>query len=283
MSGEVPRTLLTGLAFPESPRWRGDRLWFSEKRAHRVMTVDVHGTTAIAAVVVGEPSGLGWTPDGDLLVVSMTDQRLLRMTGGTLHEVADLGRLARGKCNDMVVDSKGRAYVGHFGYDLLAGESPAPASLIMVAPDGEFREVADGLAFPNGCVITQDARTLVVAESGANRLTAFDIAEDGGLSGRRVFADLAQTVPDGICMDAEGAIWVADPLGHEAVRIRPGGQILERISTGEQGAFACELGGSDGRTLFICTYAEAETMGPQGAATGCITMIDVEVPSAAAA
>jgi sugar lactone lactonase YvrE len=281
MSDAAQRTLLSGLAFPESPHWRGDRLWFSEKRAHRVMTVDISGTSASIAVVPGEPSGLGWAPDGDLLLVSMTDRRLLRMTDGALSEVADLGRLARGKCNDMVVDRYGRAYVGHFGYDLLAGESPAPASLILVTLGGEIREVADGLEFPNGCVITEDERTLVVAESGANRLTAFDVAEDGSLSGRRVFADLGQTVPDGICLDAEGAIWVADPLGREAVRVRPGGQIVRRIPTGEQGAFACELGGSDGRTLFICTYAEAETMRLQSAATGCITMIDVDVPGAA--
>jgi sugar lactone lactonase YvrE len=279
----TPRTLLDSLAFPESPRWHHGRLWFSEKRAHRVMSVDMTGAARCEALVPGEPSGLGWSPEGALLVVSMTDRRLLRVRGPIAEEVADLTPVTRGKCNDMVVDQSGRAYIGHFGYDLAAGAEPAPASLILVTPDGDLREVAGELAFPNGCVITPDGTTLVVAESAANRLTAFSIGDDGGLTDRRLFAALGSTVPDGICLDADGCIWVADPLGREVVRVRQGGELVARIPTGAHGAFACELGGPDLRTLFICTYSEAESLGAGGAATGSIEAVEVEVPGVAAA
>jgi len=281
MIGRSPRKLLASLAFPESPRWRAGRLWFSEKRAHRVMSVDMNGASTCEVVVPGEPSGLGWSPEGDLLVVSMTDRRLLQVRGAGTEQVADLSALARGKCNDMVVDRTGRAYVGHFGYDLGAGAPPAPASLILVTPDGRLREVADQLAFPNGCVVTPDGATLIVAESAANRLTAFTILDDGSLVDRRLFAALGSTVPDGICLDAEGALWVADPLGCEVVRVRSGGEIVERVSTGARGAFACELGGADLRTLFICTYSEAESLRPGGAPTGSIDIVGVDVPGVA--
>ena len=281
MIGRSPRTLLASLAFPESPRWHAGRLWFSEKRAHRVMSVDMNGASTCEVVVPGEPSGLGWSPEGDLLVVSMTDRRLLQVRGAGTEQVADLSALARGKCNDMVVDRTGRAYVGHFGYDLGAGAPPAPASLILVTLEGAVREAADQLAFPNGCVVTPDGATLIVAESAANRLTAFTILDDGSLVDRRLFAALGSTVPDGICLDAEGALWVADPLGCEVVRVRSGGEIVERVSTGARGAFACELGGADLRTLFICTYSEAESLRPGGAPTGSIDIVGVDVPGVA--
>ena len=270
--------VLGGLRFPESPRWHEGRLWFSEKRAGRVVRLDPEGPTPVADVVA-DPGGLGWSPSGDLLVVSMGDRRLLRAGRGQLSEVADLAPLTRGKCNDMVVDRKGRAYVGDFGYDLARGEQPATGHIVLVDTSGVARVVADNLGFPNGSVVTADDRELIVAESSAGRLTAFAIGDDGSLHGRRVFADLAGGVADGICLDAEGAVWYADPLGCEVVRIADGGRVLDRISTGDEGAFACVLGGDDGRALFVCTYSEAASADPAGPPVGRIVATRVAVPS----
>lgn len=277
----MPVTLdevLGGLRFPESPRWREGRLWFSEKRAGRVVRLDPGGPTPVLEVAA-DPGGLGWLPEGDLLVVSMGDCRLLRAGRGQLTEVADLAPLTRGKCNDMVVDGLGRAYVGDFGYDLAAGEQPAGGHIVLVDASGRARIVAEGLGFPNGSVVTADGRQLIVAESAAGRLTEFSIGDDGGLHHRRVFADLGQGVADGICLDAEGAVWFADPLGCEVVRVADGGRVLQRISTGVEGAFACVLGGDDGRTLFVCTYSEAASMDPAGPPVGRILAAGVDVPS----
>ena len=271
--------VLGGLRFPESPRWHADRLWFAEKRARRVVRLDDGGPTSVVEVP-GGPGGLGWTPGGDMLVVSMGDRRLLRHREGELTEVADLTRLTRGNCNDMVVDRLGRAYVGDFGYDLAGGEEPAGGHLVLVDPNGSARVVADDLGFPNGSVIAADGRQLIVAESSASRLTAFEIDDDGGLYDRRVFADLGRGVADGICLDAEGAVWYADPLGSEVVRVADGGRVLQRMSTGEEGAFACVLGGDGGRALFVCTYSEEASMDPAGPPVGRIVTARVDVPSA---
>ena len=271
--------VLGGLRFPESPRWHEGHLWFSEKRAGRVVRLDADGPTSVVDVPA-DPGGLGWSPGGELLVVSMGDRRLLRQGDDGMAKVADLAHLTRGKCNDMVVDRLGRAYVGDFGYDLAGGEQPAGGCLVLVDESGAPRVVADDLGFPNGSVVTADARQLIVAESSAARLTVFDIGDDGGLHGRRVFADLGQGVADGICLDAEGAVWYADPLGREVVRVADGGQVLQRISTGDEGAFACVLGGDDGRTLFVCTYSEAASMDPAGPPVGRIVAARVEAPSA---
>ena len=273
------REVLSGLRFPESPRWHAGRLWFSEKRAGRVVRLDAGGPTSVVAVPA-DPGGLGWTASGELLVVSMGDRRLLRLGEGGLVETADLAHLTRGKCNDMVVDRFGRAYVGDFGYDLAGGEEPAGGCLVLVDATGAPRVVAGDLGFPNGSVTTPDGGTLIVAESSAGRLTAFDIGTDGGLHGRRVFADLGGGVADGICLDAEGAVWYADPLGYEVVRVADGGRVLERVSTGNEGAFACVLGGYDGRELFVCTYSEAASIDPAGPPVGRIVATRVEVPSA---
>ena len=270
--------VLGGLRFPESPRWHEGRLWFSEKRAGRVVRLDPEGPTPVADVVA-DPGGLGWSPGGDLLVVSMGDRRLLRVGRGQLMELADLAPLTRGKCNDMVVDGRGRAYVGDFGYDLARGEQPAAGHIVLVDTSGVARVVADNLGFPNGSVVTADDRELIVAESSAGRLTAFAIGDDGSLHGRRVFADLAGGVADGICLDAEGAVWYADPLGCEVVRIADGGRVLDRISTCDEGAFACVLGGDDGRALFVCTYSEAASADPAGPPVGRIVATRVAVPS----
>lgn len=254
---------MEGLRFPESPRWHEGVLWLAEKRGGRVLRV-TNGTVDTVAEVPGGPGGIGWLPTGEMLVVSMADCRLLRVDGGHGVEVADLSHLTVGKCNDMVVDQRGRAYVGDFGYDLAAGDPPAPASLVLVTPAGDVSRVAGELHFPNGAVVTPGGETLIVAESAANRLTAFQVDVDGSLSGRRVWADLGSVVPDGIDLDPEGAVWVADPIAGEVVRVAEGGEVLDRRDTGD-GAFACAVGG-DG--LFVCTYTEEASMDPTGPPVG---------------
>lgn len=278
--------LVDGLVFGECPRWHNGKLWFSDMQAYEVMTVDLEGRTEMVVGVPGQPSGLGWLPDGRLLVVSMTDRRLLRLDSEGLVEVADLSNLASFHCNDMVVDQQGRAYVGHFGYNMLGGEGFKMADIILVMPDGHARVVADEMAFPNGTVITTDGRTLIVGETFAARLTAFDIEPDGSLGGRRIWAQLSGHLvgtkpegvfPDGICLDAEGAVWVASPTSGEVLRVREGGEVTHRIEVSNQ-AFACMLGGSERHTLFIMT---AETAIPEEAKrSGRIETVQVDVPGA---
>ena len=277
--GAKLKTLLDGLKFGEGPRWRDGKLWFSDFYAHRVMTVDLQGRAETVVEVPTQPSGLGWTPDGRLLIVSMLDRRLLRLDGGRLTPVADLSALATGPCNDMVVDAKGRAYVGNFGFDRHKGEAPRAAKLIRVDPDGAVSTAAEELQFPNGAVITPDGRQLIIAETLANRLTAFDIGPDGNLGFRRLFADLGATYPDGICLDAEGAIWVADARGHEVLRVVEGGRVAERVATGDRFSYACMLGGPARRTLFVITNSGS---GPAiaAAADGRIETVEVAVPGA---
>ncbi|MHB8382850.1 MAG: SMP-30/gluconolactonase/LRE family protein [Candidatus Binataceae bacterium] len=273
-------TLLGGLRFGEGPRWRDGKLYFSDMHADHVMTVDLEGRASVVCEVPHNPSGLGWLPDGTLLVVSMTDRKVMRMDrGGALKVHADLSALAPYHCNDMVVDSQGRAYVGNFGYDLHKGETARGTVLIMVTPDGKPRVVADDLMFPNGTVITPDGRTLIVGESFGRRLTAFDIAADGSLANRRVWADLGKNVPDGIALDAEGAIWVASPMSSEVIRVREGGEVTERISVATD-AFACMLGGADRKTLFVLTSASSDPAACRAKATAKIEITQVEVPGA---
>jgi len=243
---------LDRLAFPEAPRWHQGALWFSDFHTQRVQRVGMDGRCETVVEVPGQPSGLGWLPDGRLLVVSMSDRRLLRLDGRTLNVVADLSHLAPFHCNDMVVDARGRAYIGNFGFDLQARQAPKPTGLILVQADGQARVVAQDLHFPNGAAITADGRTLIIGETYASRLTAFDMADDGSLSGRRVWAALDKAAPDGICLDAEGAIWVASPISREVIRVREGGEVTHRIRTPGQ-AVACMLGGPDRRTLFVLT------------------------------
>ncbi len=271
--------LLDGLRFPEGPRWHDGRFWFSDMHAGQVIAVDLSGRSEVVVGVKAEPSGLGWLPDGRLLVVSMQDRRLLRLDADGLTQVADLSDLASYHCNDMVVDAEGRAYVGNFGFDLHAGESPTSTNLILVHPDGRSEVAAPDLRFPNGAVITPDGRTLIVGESFGGCLTAFDVADDGTLSGRREWAKLEGAVPDGICLDAEGAIWVASPIGKGGVlRVREGGEVTQRIAV-ENEAFACMLGGPERRTLFICTAPDSnpEKTGDRG---GRIETVEVDIPGA---
>jgi sugar lactone lactonase YvrE len=271
--------LLDGLIFGEGPRWHDGRLYFSDMHADRVLAVDPAGNSEVIAAVPGRPSGLGWDRQGRLLIVSMTDQRLLRLDAGRLEQVADLSSLAGGQCNDMVVDAAGRAYVGNFGYDFERGEAQRPTVLILVEPDGRARVAASDLLFPNGTVISPDGRTLVVAESMAAQLSAFDVAPDGSLSRRRVWAKLGAMLPDGICLDAEGAIWVASPTTREVARIAEGGEVLARVAC-ERMPIACMLGGRERRTLFILTATSFQRAECQAARQGRLELLEVQVPGA---
>ncbi len=250
--------LAEGLRFGEGPRWHSGKLWFSDMYDHAVKTVDLDGDVQVKVDLPGQPSGLGWLPNGDLLIVLMRERQVLRLDHDRLVIHADLNGVATWHCNDMVVDAEGRAYVGNFGFDLHAAEDAsdfsavAPATMALVQPDGTVSVAADELMFPNGTVITPDGRTLVVAESMGRRLTAFDRAADGSLSNRRVWADLERRVPDGICLDADGCIWVANAAAPECIRVAEGGQVLDVLET-DRNAFACMLGGPDGRHLFVLT------------------------------
>jgi sugar lactone lactonase YvrE len=273
--------LLDGLAFPEGPRWHDDRLYFSDMHGKRVVAVDMDGKTETIVDVPNQPSGLGWMPDGSMLVVSMVDRKVLRLADGELAEHADLSTLAPAHCNDMVVDRNGRAYVGNFGFDMYGGEPWRKTNLIAVDPDGTCWIAADELSFPNGPVITPDNDTLIVGESTAARLTAFDIAPDGRLSNRRVWASLREigATPDGICLDAANSIWVACPATDRCVRVAEGGELLDEVTTG-RGTFACALGGPDGRTLFICTADTHEPAAARNALSGRIETVRVDTSGA---
>jgi sugar lactone lactonase YvrE len=273
------KILTEGLVFGEGPRWHDGKLWYSDMHARWVTTVDPAGRTERIVEVPNLPSGLGWLPDGRLVVVSMRDRQLLRLEGKKLTPHADLSKLAAFDCNDMVVDGQGRAYVGNFGYDLHANAPRKPAELVLATPDGKARVVARDLEFPNGTVITPDGKTLIVGESFGAKLTAFDVESDGSLVRRRVWAAIENMVPDGICLDAEGAIWVASPLSEEMLRVREGGTVTHRFRPSLR-PYACMLGGADRRTLFIVT---AETHDPTEALakrSGRIETVEVDVPGA---
>jgi sugar lactone lactonase YvrE len=271
--------VMEGLTFPEGPRWRFGALWCSDMHDRRVLRIDPDsGHTDTVAVVEQQPSGIGWLPDGRLLVVSMVDRRVLRLEAdGTLVEHANLWDLASWHCNDMVVGPGGRAYVGNFGFDMYGGATPTTTNIVAVEPDGAARSVVDGLGFPNGMVLTPDGTTLVVGESFGGRLTAFQVAPDGALGERRTFAQLDGAVPDGICLDAEGAVWLACPLSHRALRVADGGEVLDAIAL-DRAAFACTLGGDDGRTLFVCTASSHEPAEAAALRSGRIEAARVDVP-----
>ena len=273
------KILLDGLLFPEGPRWHGDKLWFSDMQGLHVKTVDLEGNAEKIVKIKASPSGLGWLPDGRLLVVSMADRRLLRLDGIGLVEIADLRELASFHCNDMVVDRLGRAYIGNFGFDLAANAPLKPAEIVMVSPDGSARVVAEDLYFPNGTVITPDDGTLIVAETWGNCLTAFDIEPDGTLKNRRTWAKLKDVYPDGICLDEEGAIWLAAPDPGQVIRVREGGDITHRIEVTTK-PYACMLGGAWRRTLFVCTAGSSDPKEVAAGPTGKIEFVEVEIPGA---
>jgi sugar lactone lactonase YvrE len=278
--------VLDGLAFGEGPRWHEGRLWFSDMHGHVVHTFDPStGALDDVAEVEGAPSGLGWDRNGSLLVVSMDDRRLLRVTdpaSGSLEEVADLSGYTDFPINDMVVSSTGTAYIGSFGFDLHSGATPRNTVMLAVDADGSHRVVADDMQFPNGMVITPDGSTLIVGESFGGRLTAFTIAADGALEDKRVWADLGGEgrFPDGICLDAENCVWVASPGTHECLRVRGGGEIVESVSTGDHLAIACMLGDDDRRTLYILTSKGLDPQKARELRTARLERARVEVPGA---
>lgn len=298
-----PRLLVDGLRFGEGPRWYRGRLYFSDMHAGTVSSVGLDGQLATLARVDKSPSGLGFDPQGRMLVVSMQDQRVLRSAEPvqdgepvTLEPFADLSGFTSTRCNDMVVDAQGRAYVGNFGFELFGQEPVRSTCLVLVTPDGQARAVADEVFFPNGMVITPDGKTLIVAETFASRLSAFDIASDGSLSNRRVFAQL-KVFPDGICLDAEGCVWVANPTPPGGfIRVAEGGEVRDQISAqaevdapaphgafadGQKGraGYACALGGDDRRTLFLL---EGFSSRPKDAVIGNarIRCVEVDAPGA---
>ena len=275
------RVVAEGFAFLEGPRWRDGRLYCSDMGAGRVLRIDPEsGASETVAVVPEQPSGLGWLPDGRLLIVSMRDRRLLRVEhDGRLVLHADLSKLVAHWCNDMVVDDAGRAYVGNFGFDMMAGEKQKTACLVAVEPDGRARVVAEGLVFPNGAAITQDRRRLVVAETWAHRLTAFDLRPDGSLSPGRLFADLVDGSADGIAIDAEDAVWVSCFQESEFRRVDEGGRVSEVVAVPGEHAVACALGGEDRRTLFLLCAQGVEKLA-QGGAKAWIRSLRVDVPGA---
>lgn len=247
-------TLVTGLMFPEGARWHDGALWFSDVHANVVQRLARDGTLTTVASVPDHPSGLGFLPDGRPLIVSMHDRRILRLDPDGLHQHADLSQLAPWHCNDMVVTSTGRAYVGNFGDDSAPPDPPAPTVVIAVEPDGRARVVADELMFPNGLAITPDGGTLIVAETRSvpGCLTAFPIQEDGSLGARRVLTEFgAGELPDGLALDAAGGIWVAMPFSGDVVRVSPAGEVTQRVKV--ESAYAVAIGGPDGQDLFVCT------------------------------
>src|SRR3954452_20126857 len=285
--------VLDGYSYTECPRWHEGRLWFADFYTHQVVSAREDGSDVrVEAEVPGQPSGLGWLPDGRLLVVSQHDNRLLRREpDGSLVPHADLSTDAAGELNDMVVDTSGRAFVGNFGFDLMAGADVAPTALHRVDPDGTVTQVADDMWFPNGAVLTDDG-VLLVDETFGNRVTAFDVTSDGELTNRRVWAsfgdlpternlqaalDQLKVGPDGCGLDAEGALWIADALGGRVLRVREGGEILEEVSVGS-GVFACMLGGSDGRTLFLCSAPDFDRTARSAAREANLLTVRVDVP-----
>jgi sugar lactone lactonase YvrE len=275
-SGADQHVILSDLAFPESPRWHHGRLWVSDWGANEVVAVDPAGHRTVVAHVESFPMCIDHLPDGRLLIVSSADRRLLRQEpDGSLVTHADLTTIGEHPWNDIVVDGRGNAYVNNIGFDFPDGAF-APGTVALVTPDGVVRRVADGLAFPNGMAVQPDNATLIVAESYGQKLTAFDIASDGSLSGRRTWADVDDH-PDGICLDADGAVWYADVGNKRCVRVREGGQVLQVIDL-DRGCFACMLGGADRRTLFMTANEWGGAEGIGRARKGQVLAVEVLVP-----
>ena len=278
----APRVLLEGIAFGESPRWHDGRLWFCDWAAEELIAVDPRGGAELITTVRSFPFSIDWLPDGRLLIVSARAQAVLTLgDDGRQTTYADLSALGpQPPNNEIVVDARGHVFVDGGGFDMMAGEPFAPGTIAVITPDGSARQVAGGIAFGNGMAITPDGSTLIVAESYGRCLTAFEIAADGGLSDRRSWADLGEGTPDGICLDAQGAVWYADVPNRRCVRVREGGEVLETI-THDRGCFACMLGGEAGTTLYIVARMwEGMESTRDGSRTGQLLAVEVDVPHA---
>jgi sugar lactone lactonase YvrE len=273
----VPRVLMTGIQFGESPRWHDGRLWFSDWAGQTIHVLALDGANEVVATIESFPFCIDFLPDGRLLVVHSADQKLLgREADGTFVTRADLGGLSEHPWNEVTTDRRGNAFVNNIGFDFGGGE-PAPGFIVVVTPDGEVRRVADDVAFPNGMVVTPDDSTLIVAESYGSCLTAFDVGADGTLANRRTWAPLGDDHPDGICIDVEGAVWYADVGNSHCVRVAEGGEVLQTIPL-DRGAFSCALGGPDLCQLFIVATEWDPTSIGEGEPTGQIVVVDVDVP-----
>ncbi len=273
------RVLVDGLAFPESPRWHEDRLWLCDWGKGEIVAVDLSGGRETIVRIASFPMSIAWLPDGRLLVLAGSERRLLTVgADGTLRTYADLGTLAAHPWNELVVDGRGNAYVNNIGFDFPEGEF-ATGIVALITPDGTVRQVADGVAFPNGMAVTPDNATLILAESYASTLTAFDIAPDGSLENRRTWANLENGAPDGICLDAAGAVWYADVPNQRCARVREGGQMLKSIEL-DRGSFACALGGPERSTLFIIANRWGEAAGSDPGPAGQVLTIEAPAPAA---
>jgi sugar lactone lactonase YvrE len=273
-----PRILMTGVALGESPRWHDGRLWFSDWGAQQIIALAPDGTSEVMVHAPSMPFCFDWLPDGRLLIVSGREGLLLTLPpDGSLATYADLTGISRHPWNDIVVDGRGNTYVNTIGFDFPGGQF-APGFMALVTPDGAVRQVADGLAFPNGMAVTPDNKTLIVAESYGECLTAFDIANDGRFSNRRVWANVPGDHPDGICLDADGAVWYADVGSSHCVRVRKGGEVLQMVTL-DRGCFACMLGGVERKTLYVVAARFPDAMGG-GERTGQVVAVETSVPGA---
>ena len=299
------KKLIGGLYFGEGPRWHENKLWFSDFYSHKVMTLDENNSLETVCEVPSQPSGLGWLPNGDLLIVSMLDRKILRFSEGSISVHADLSEYVAHKCNDMVVGRDGTAYIGNFGMGD-AGESLNSTHLMIVKSDGTVLKGPDNLLFPNGTVITEDGKNLIIAETLGAKLTSFDIEDNGELTNRKLWArtsplfslliikflssmgfDLSKVdfskysknlhVPDGICLDEKNGIWIASPTTKAVVRIEKGGNITDTINT-PKGAFACMLGGKERKTLYVIISNSSDPEEAQASPEGEIHSIEVEIP-----
>lgn len=296
MSRRRNEVVADGFTYLEGPRWHDGRLWFVDFYTHSVYALNSDGSTENIATVDQQPSGLGWLPDGRMLITSMKDARVLRReANGSLVEHANIRHLGKGHANDMVVAKNGKAYVGFFGFDLMGGADFEFTTVVLVNPDGSAQVVAEDMAFPNGMVISPDDKTLIVNELFGNRVSAFDIHDDGTLGQRRDFASFgdlgnepsvdkrlenSSIVPDGLTMDAEGAVWIADCVNQRAARLAEGGEILDQVSTAPNGIFAVALGGDDGKTLYMCTAPDFDETARSNARESQMLATRVDVPHA---
>lgn len=272
------RRIVAGLGFAEAPRWHNGRIWYVDFFSGAVEAATLDGQRETITTVAGMPGGLGFLPDGTALVVAQREFRIYRIgNGGELSMHADLSAHCRGAANEMFVDPQGRAWVGHHGFDFFGGGEHRPASLVRVDPDGSVSVAAEDLIFPNGTALLPDGRTLVVAESFANRLTAFDVGADGTLSNRRAWAEVGDHTPDGICADREGAIWLGSPMTGAFVRVAEGGKELDRIDVGERWAVACAFAGEGLDTLCLISAATTPQDMPQGKSEAFVELAQVEV------